>query len=171
MMTGRHFLIALTVASVVCNVATAAPSSPTSDLQCKFRHPIEEVDAITAVPPQVQNAMLARMDPAAREDGKFQWHDVMAPRGGAFNSTDVVTPGYPGRRFIRAGHVGSEWFVWFEQGGIAYRKNVALFHIRLGHGTPILRAFVSYNSEDACALTDDLIDNKPAAPGTSPGSW
>jgi hypothetical protein len=166
-----RFFIPLIAASFAFSAASAVPPAPDADLQCKFRHSVEEVTAISEVPPQVQNAMLARMDPSAREGWNFQWHDVMAPRGGQFNSTDVVTVGYPSRRFIRAGHDGSEWFVWFEQGGIAYSKNIALFHIRLGHGTPILRAFVSYRQENPCALTDDLIDNKPPPPGSGSGSW
>ena len=61
--------------------------------------------------------------------------------------------------------------MWFEHGGIAYSKNIALFHIRLGHANPIVRAFVTYRDQDACALTDDLIDNKPPPPGSDGGSW
>jgi hypothetical protein len=170
MMMGYHLSIAVVMARLLSGAAVAAPPAPLDDLQCKFRHPVEEVDSIAAVPPQIQNVMLARMDPAAREDNKFEWHNVMAPRGGEFNSTDVVTAGYPSRRFIRAGHDGSEWFVWYEQGGIAYRKNILLFHIRLGHGTPTVRAFTSYEKQDPCALTDDLIDNK-VPPGAWNGSW
>ncbi|MGD0190457.1 MAG: hypothetical protein ABSD74_06935 [Rhizomicrobium sp.] len=166
----NHCIVAVISAGAAAGAAIAAPPTPTADLQCKFRHAIGEVDSITEVPPQVQNAMLARMDPAAREDAKFEWHTVMAPRGGVFNSTDVIIAGDPSRRFIRAGHVGSEWFVWFEQGGDAYRKKIALFHIRLGHANPIVRAFISYQQLDPCALTDDLIDNKtvPPPPGNDP---
>ncbi|HEY5047538.1 MAG TPA: hypothetical protein VII49_05915 [Rhizomicrobium sp.] len=131
---------------------------------------MQEVNAISEVPRQIQNVMLVRMDPAAREDAKFEWHNVMAPRDGAFNSTDVVTVGYPSRRFIRAGHEGNEWFVWFEHGGIAYAKNIALFHVRLGQGLPILRAFIPY-WENPCALTDDPIDNKPPPPGLGSRWW
>jgi len=167
----RLVAIAAMLAAIFSDAALAAPPSPIADLQCKFRHPIEEVSAITEVPNQIQQTMLARMDPAAREDAKFEWHTLMAPRDGAFNSTDVITPGYPGRRFIRAGHDGTEWFVWYEQGGIAYTKNIVLFHIRLGHANPIVRAFVSYRQEDPCALTDDLLDFKPVPSGKNTGSW
>lgn len=172
-MTMRNeFLIALTAACFASGAAIAAPPpTPAADPQCKFRHPIEEVSDITAVPVQIQNAMLARIDPAAREDAKFEWHHLMAPRGGDFNSTDVVTGDAPLRRFIRAGHVGSEWFVWFEHDGERNSKNIALFHIRLGHANPIVRAFVSYRDQDPCALTDDLIDNKPPPPGSDGGAW
>jgi hypothetical protein len=176
-MQGRY-LIACTVASFVSTTANAAPPpTPAADLQCKFRHPIEEVGDITAVPVQIQNAMLARIDPAAREDAKFEWRHLMAPRGGDFNEIGVwnaENANLPWRRFIRAGHLDSEWFVWFEHGGapyFAYSKNIALFHIRLGHANPIVRAFVAYQQEDPCALTDDLIDNKPAPPGLGGDAW
>ncbi len=68
----KQLLIVLTAACFVSATAiAAAPPTPAADLQCKFRHPIEEVSDITEVPAQIQNATLARMDPAAREDAAF----------------------------------------------------------------------------------------------------
>lgn len=125
---------------------------------------------IEAVPAKIQFAILRRMDSSAREDAKFEWHHVMARRDENFTSTDVVTGDYPLRRFIRAGHVGNEWFVWFERGGIAYSKNIALFHLRLGRGVPIVRAFVSYATQNPCTVTDDLLDGSTRSDlGT--GQW
>jgi hypothetical protein len=171
MIMRKEFPVVLIVACFASGAAIAVPPTSAPDLQCKFRHPIEEVNDITAVPVQVQNAMLARIDPAAREDAKFEWHHLMAPRGGDFNATDVKFVGNPMRRFTRAGHEGSEWFVWYERGGFVYSRNIALFHIRLGHANPIVRAFVSYRQEDPCALTDDLLDFKPVPSGKNTGSW
>jgi hypothetical protein len=167
----KQLLIVLTAAYFASGAAIAAPPPTPADLQCKFRHPIEEVSDITEAPAQIQNAMLARMDPAAREDAKFEWRHLMAPRGGDFNATDAKVTGYPMRRFIRAGHEGVDWFIWYEHGGIVPGKNIALFHLRLGHANPIVRAFVAYNEEDPCGLTDDLIDNKPTPPGLSNDPW
>ena len=167
-------LIALTIAALSAHAAVAMaepPTPPDTDLSCTFRHPITEVGDIGELPPSILNAMLARMDPLAREDAKFEWHHLMAPRNGAFNSTDVIVGGAPSRRFIRAGHDGNEWFVWYEHGGIAYSKNIALFHVRLGHNVPIVRAFISYAQQDPCVLTDDLIDNKPGPDTVAPASW
>lgn len=148
---------------------TVASAESATDLQCTFRHPIVEVGSIEEVPWPIQNIILARMDTRAREDAKFQWHTVMAPRGKPYNATDVVTdPGLPSRRFIRAGHEGTEWFVWFERGGIAYSKHILFFHLRLGHGVPVVRASMTYGEQNPCALTDDLLDGKPAAGPADP---
>ena len=167
-------LIVLVIGAVSANAAVASvapPGVPDADLHCTFRHPVTEVTDIGELPPSVLNAILARIDPLAREDAKFEWHHLMAPRGGAFNSTDVVKGDAPSRRFIRAGHDGNEWFVWYEHGGEAYSKNIALFHVRLGHNVPIVRAFISYAQQDPCALTDDLLDSKPSADAREPSSW
>jgi hypothetical protein len=167
-------LIALTIAALSAHAAVAMaepPTSPDTNLSCTFRHPITEVGDIGELPPSILNAMLARMDPLAREDAKFEWHHLMAPRGGAYSSTDVIVGDAPSRRFIRAGHEGTEWFVWYEHGGVAASKNIALFHERLGHGVPIVRAFISYAQQDPCALTDDLMDNKIPTDARAPASW
>ncbi len=50
----------------------------------------------------------------------------MADRGEDFNPTDVIIKPAPGRRFIRAGETGGRWFVWYEQGGIAYWKQILI---------------------------------------------
>jgi hypothetical protein len=167
-------LIVLAIGALSANAAVASttpPAAPGADLRCTFRHPITEVSDIGELPPPILNAMLARIDPVAREDAKFEWHHLMAPKGGAFNSTDVIVGGAPSRRFIRAGHDGNEWFVWYERGGVAYSKNIALFHVRLGHNVPIVRAFISYAQQDPCALTDDLLDSKSPQDALTPSSW
>ena len=162
------FLASVAMASAGDTNAPAQQASP--DAPCTFRHPMVEVDSIERVPWFIQKVMLAHMDPRAREDAKFEWHDVMAPRGAPFNSTDMITQGYPMRRFIRAGHWNQEWFVWYEKGGFVYSKNLLLFHAR-ARGVPILRAFLSWRNENPCALTDDLLDFRPAPTSPAGGSW
>jgi len=166
-----QFLLALAIIAMSANAAAVSAAPPDADLRCTFRHPIAEVSDIGELPPSILNAMLARIDPLASEDAKFEWHHLMAPRGGAFNPTDVTVGDAPSRRFIRAGHEGSEWFVWYEHGGVAHSKDIALFHVRLGHNVPIVRAFISYGQQDPCALTDDLLDNKTPPGAAQPDSW
>jgi len=165
-------LVAVACALMTSGMALAASvlPQPTPDASCTFRHPIVEVDSINQVPQNLQNYMLANMDQQAREDAKFEWHIVMAPRGSFFNSTDAIVPGFPSRRFVRAGHMGQEWFVWYETGGIAYFKNMLLAHVPY-RGPPRVRAFLSWRNEDPCAVTDALLDFRPAPASLGQGWW
>ena len=84
----------------------------------------------------------------------------MADRGGPFNPTDVLTihPGFS-RRFIRAGETDGRRFVWFEQGGIAYYKQIVLFE-RNGKSIESRSA----SSNDLCQETDRLLDGGKPIP-------
>ena len=152
--------IAATLATLLASATAAFGAAPDADLHCSFRHTVSEVDTIAQVPRPIQTLMLAHMDPAAREDATLLWHLVMAPRGAAFDTTGAAAQGTPSRRFLRAGQVGNEWFVWYERGGTVPTKNIALFHLRLGRAVPIVRALVPYTDADPCQITDDLLDGK-----------
>jgi hypothetical protein len=53
--------------------------------------------------------------------------------GGPFNSTDVVNPSVPARRFIRAYLVKGYWIIWYERGGfVSGPRTVALSRVRNG---------------------------------------
>jgi hypothetical protein len=85
----------------------------------------------------------------------------MGDRGGPFNPTDVLTlhPGFS-RRFIRAGETDNgRRFVWFEQGGIAYYKQIFLFE---RNGKSITSR--SASSNDLCQETDRLLDGGKPVP-------
>jgi hypothetical protein len=83
----------------------------------------------------------------------------MADRGGAFNATDVFTKDAQSRRFIRAGETDGRRFVWYEQGGIAYWKQIVLFE-RSGRS---LASRAGWNG-DLCQETDRLLDGGKAVP-------
>jgi hypothetical protein len=71
-------------------------------------------DSLKALPDEVRTFVTAKFGP-------------LADRGGDFNATDVIIKPAPSRRFIRAGKAGESWFLWFEQGGIAYWKQIVVF--------------------------------------------
>lgn len=83
----------------------------------------------------------------------------MADRGGAFNATDVIMKPGSSRRFIRAGETDGRRFVWFEQGGIAYYKQIVLFE-RNGKSVTSRSA----GSNDLCQETDRLLDGGKPVP-------
>jgi hypothetical protein len=83
----------------------------------------------------------------------------MADRGGAFNATDVIMrPGFA-RRFIRAGETNGRRFIWYEQGGIAYWKQIVLFE-RSGKK---IESRAGWNN-DLCHETDKLLDGAKPVP-------
>lgn len=55
---------------------------------------------------------------------------VMANPGEPFNKTDLVDGDLPMQRLIVAGRSDSLWFVYYEQGGVAYSRNLVLFDYR-----------------------------------------
>jgi hypothetical protein len=135
-----------------------------TDLACKFHHGVSEVGSFDAMPPAIVSLVRGKMHAGDLPNG-----EIMAPRGGDFNATDVITnPKAPGRRFIRAGHAGDIWFLWYEHGGIAYTKNIAV--IALKPDGPHLFAFVEYFSQNPCVLTDAVLDGKTPA-GTAQTDW
>lgn len=63
---------------------------------------------------------------------------LMSERGGEFQVTDAIIAGQanPGRRVIRAGRRGNDWFVWYEAGGVSYSWHAAVFRIEPGAAKP-----------------------------------
>jgi hypothetical protein len=104
----------------------------------------------------------------------------MAERDQPFQVTDVIIPGQsnPGRRVISAGHRGPNWFVWYEQGGVAYSWHVAVLHLDGNGGVQVLAnaiLAISWSSNrwnartDVCALIDGAMAGRvpPYPPGAS----
>jgi hypothetical protein len=162
----RSICGALTMAAVVCPAATPAQAAPSPALHCSL---------VTRVVP----AAYAEFPPAIRSK-----IGSMAERDQPFQVTDVIIPGQPnpGRRIISGGHRGRDWFLWYEQGGVAYSWHVAVF--RLGdEGAPHVLANalvpVSWSENrwkpriDVCALIDGALAGHvpPYPPGAFPTTY
>jgi hypothetical protein len=128
------------------------------DLACKFWHPVKEVDALGKMPPPIAAFILAKTG-------------AMAARGEYFNATDVIEKPAPMHRFIRAGESGGLWFIWFEHGGIAYSKNIAVLGLKPGESAPHLIAHIGYFNQNPCSLTDAVLDGHPPAPSAQSDWW
>jgi hypothetical protein len=76
----------------------------------------------------------------------------------------------PFRRFIRAGHSGDKWFIWYEHGGIAYNRNIVVLAWKPGDALPNLVAHESYSSENPCHQTDAILEG-PIPPYASKDEW
>jgi hypothetical protein len=151
-------------AGSITSVEPAPPSTP-PEIACKLHHPVSEVGSLAAMPPPIVAFVRERMGADA-----FPNISVMAERGAFFNITDVIMKPAPGRRFMRAGHSGGFWFLWYEHGGIAYIKNIAVFAQDGMQGRPRLVAHIGYFREDPCALTDAVL-NGQTPPQTPQSAW
>lgn len=140
---------ALALALLAGCAANAEPKN--NDLACKFRHDVREVDSFGAMPSAIQDYLKPKFDFDDPHTGGI------APRDGKWNATDVVMTDAPFRRFIRAGHAGDKWFLWYERGGIAYFKVLAVFGP--GSPSPVL-AHMTSPTPDLCAATDKALDGK-----------
>lgn len=152
-------------------VALVAAATPTladdvsADLACKFHHAVSDVNSFEALPPAIVWFVREKMGAGAVPNS-----ELIAPRGGDFNATDVITnPKAPSRRFIRAGRAGDVWFLLYEHGGIAYSKNIAVLEMPTNR-LPKLVAHISYFRENPCVLTDAILDHR-APPDQAQAVW
>lgn len=125
--------------------ADYVPATPEPDVSCKLRLHVEEFSSLAKLPMAIRKFLRAHIG-------------EIADRGEAFNSTDVIVRDLPSRRFIRAGYWNRQWFfVWYEQGGIGYSKNILLLDWsgREASVKEVVRK--SYFNENPCVLTGALL--------------
>lgn len=150
-------IVAICVAAFFAT-AGARADDVSSDLACKFHHAVIDVGAFKRLPASIANFVLGKTG-------------EMAERGQYFNATDVILKSAPMHRFIRAGHEGTRWFVWFEHGGIAYNKNIAVFDLAPKEVRPRLVAHILYFQQNPCELTDAALDGRATTPGAGTDWW
>jgi hypothetical protein len=131
---------------------TATPAKAVPNSQCTLATPVEEVHSLSQLPPE----LVKLLPPIA---------DIGAP----FNKTDSVNdPTLPFRRLIRAGHRGSDWFVWYEHGGVGYSWQAAVVGVIPGGPTTTL-ANAGTISDTLCTLTDGVFAG--SVPPYPQGAW
>jgi hypothetical protein len=115
------------------------------DVACKFRAPVEEVESYKKLPAPVR----------AFVEKQF---GAMADKGEAYNRTLADSGKGPPRRFLRGGHAGNGWFIWYKQGGIGLTTHIFAFDAKPGRPPRELgRKMFFANQQDPCALTDELL--------------
>ncbi|MCV7122181.1 hypothetical protein AWC15_06520 [Mycobacterium lacus] len=93
----------------------------------------------------------------------------IADVGAPFNATDSVSdPTLPFRRMIRAGDRGSDWFVWYEHGGIGHFWQAVVVRVVPGGETKVL-ANAGTISDALCSLTDGVFAGQ--VPPYPQGTW
>ncbi|WP_242661267.1 hypothetical protein [Mycobacterium mantenii] len=148
----RHIVTTWFAVGIALSCATATPAAATPNTQCALKTPVQEVQHISQVPPE----LLKLLPPMA---------DVGAP----FNSTDSVSdPNAPFRRMIRAGHHDTDWFLWYEHGGIGYSWQAVIARVVPG-GAPKVLANAGTISDTLCTLTDGAFAGQ--VPPYPPGTW
>ncbi len=145
--------------ALVTGCASDAGTQPGS-LSCKFRQSVQEVNSFEAMPMAVQDNLKPRFNFDDPHTGGI------APRDGKWNATDVVMEDAPFRRFIRAGHAGDKWFLWWERGGIAYWREFAVF--ALAGGNVIVMAHGNLPPDNPCVATEAAMDGRLPTGGELP---
>jgi hypothetical protein len=149
-----HRLYAWVLAiGVALQLTTAIPANAVPNTKCTLTTPVQEVQSVTQLPPE----LLKLLPPIA---------DVGAP----FNATDSVNdPTLPFRRMIRAGHRGDDWFLWYEHGGIGYSWQAVVARVVPGGGEPKVLANAGTISDMLCSFTDGVFAGQ--IPPYPQGAW
>ena len=134
---------ALAAALLLAGTGPGATTPANPDYTCALRHRGAIYDSLKALPPDFQATVRGSVG-------------AMADRGEFFNATDVILRPAPGRRFIRAGVSGSYRYLWYEQGGIAYGKEIVIFATDPS-GTAHVAADIRATGQDLCVQTDALL--------------
>lgn len=148
----RRLLPYWAAGALALSLATAIPAGAVPNTNCTLTTPVQEVQHLSQLPSELRGLL----PPIA---------DIGAP----FNSTDAVNdPSLPFRRLIRAGNRGSDWFVWYEHGGIGYFWQAVVARVTPG-GQPTVLADAGTVSDTLCAVTDGAYAGK--VPPYPQGSW
>jgi hypothetical protein len=144
--------VGLAAACIGVAVAIPCPADAVPNTRCVLTTPVQEVRSVTQLPPD----LLRLFPPIA---------DVGAP----WNATDSVSdPTLPFRRLIRAGSHGSDWFVWYEQGGVGYSWHAVVARVVPG-AQPAVLANAGTIADTLCTLTDGAFAG--TVPPYPPGTW
>jgi hypothetical protein len=99
-----------------------------------------EVGTLAALPAAIQDSLGAQRTGA----------EGIADRGARFNTTDVIEPGLPMRRFVVGGVAPDAAIVAYERGGRGYSVRVLLYDWS-GPGVRRVRAWTTYDPPDGLA--------------------
>jgi hypothetical protein len=148
---GNFYRVAL-AAGLALAVVTAPAAAALPKTQCTLATPVREVHSVSELPPE----LVKLLPPIA---------DIGAP----FNSTDSVNdPTLPFRRLIRAGNRDTDWFVWYEHGGVGYFWQAVVARVVPG-GAPTVLANAGTVTDTLCSLTDGAFAGH--VPPYPPGAW
>jgi hypothetical protein len=115
-----------------------------------------EVGSLASLPAPIQDSLGVGREGAAG----------IADRGARFNTTDVIQPGLPMRRFVIAGVASDAALVAYERGGRGYSVGVSLFDWS-GSRVRRVRSWTVYDPPDGLAgliksVSTSRSDRRPA---------
>lgn len=148
----RGFFSSWAAGALALSVAMASPAAAVPNTHCTLSTPVQEVQHLSELPAELRGLL----PPIA---------DIGAP----FNNTDAVNdPNLPFRRLIRAGSRGSDWFVWYEHGGIGYFWQAVVARVAPGGQATVL-ADAGTISDTLCTVTDGVFAG--TVPPYPQGTW
>ena len=122
-------VVALCICLLIAARVTAAIAAESPDVPCLPGH-ASRIASFQALPAPIPIEMLGRFAPGVPPATLAMSADsLIAERDGAWQVTDVATPGarLPGRRFILGFRAADRVWAWYESGGIAHMFHVVVF--------------------------------------------
>lgn len=139
----------------LCALLTLSACEPRSAASVAWDgHEFVEVGSLASLPAAIQDSLGARRAGA----------EGIAERGARFNTTEVVEPGLPMRRFVIAGLAPDAALVAYERGGRGYSVGILLFKWS-GSRVRRVHAWTTYDPPDGLA---GLIKSVQAASAPRP---
>ncbi|WP_260861094.1 hypothetical protein [Mycobacterium simulans] len=148
---GRTFTTGIAL-GVALALVTAVSAEAAPNTKCTLTTTVQEVQSVSQLPQE----LLELLPP-------------IADSGAPFNKTDSVDdPNLPFRRLIRAGSRGTDWFVWYERGGIGYFWQAVVARVVPGSDAKVL-ANAGTVSDTLCSFTDGVFAGQ--VPPYPQGTW
>lgn len=151
--------VASTIVAFAC-IADEGPQIPPENLDCHFRHTVEEVSSFEQLPTQLKHFLRSRWDPSEPYETGF------AHAGEKFNSSGNPRSRDTDRRFIRGGYYQDRWFVFFEHGTPGGDPQLLVLNPDISQPSIFIRAQARGY---LCGKLDTLIDKYFPAPSTGVG--
>lgn len=141
------------VAALALTAIASSPALAAPDIHCRLATQVQEAGRLGELPFEIRKLL-----------------GPIAEIGAPFNKTDAVLDAtLPFKRLIRAGHRGTDWFVWYEHGGITYFWHAIVIRIPPGGGEAKVLMNAGTISDTLCTLTDGALAGR--VPPYPAGTW
>jgi len=137
-------------------------TSPSPPLACRLPHGVEQYPSLNTLPTAMREYLARRFAEPAHNPG-------IAERNAAYEVTDDNRSSLPMRRVISTGRWQTQWFLWYEHGGVARHTHFVLLAPGSGESEPQVLANITTSTRHLCALTNAVLIGR--APRSIEDEW
>jgi hypothetical protein len=129
--------------------------SPSPALACRLSRGVEQYPALDALPTAMREYLARRFAEPAHNPG-------IAERNAAYEVTNDNRSSLPMRRVISTGRWQTQWFLWYEHGGVVRHAHFVLLAPGSGESEPQVLANMTTSTRHLCALTNAVLTGRGA---------